>query len=133
MARDLCGSCRFFEPTENECRKNPPVVTSTTLDGANGVWPHTRHNYWCGKHADAKNPRGAGAKPLPIWDKLFGEWERTAIKHLPFRSQIHAYDFARKLMLARHLSPPSETQFKTRMKARYGENYWIFDNSLGEA
>lgn len=49
-----CSSCPFFEPLQEQCRRNPPQAF--VIPGADGrpavvgAWPAARKENWCGEH-----------------------------------------------------------------------------------
>jgi len=47
-----CFTCQFYVRGLGQCRAEPPVPVGVATDrGALGVWPTTREDHWCGRHA----------------------------------------------------------------------------------
>ena len=53
-----CSTCKYFEPTAEECRYNPPTIIGYSMDlGDRGpivFFPEVRKDHWCGKWEEHK-------------------------------------------------------------------------------
>lgn len=54
-----CSNCRYFEDTNAECRRYPPVLCArpeAALAPTRSQWPSVGPRDWCGEYAQAGRP-----------------------------------------------------------------------------